>query len=220
MSIQLGGPDGGMNVATGVQLIVLLTALSLAPAMLITMTAFTRIIIVLSLVRTAIGLPQLPPNQVLLGLTLFLTIFVMAPVWNTVNAQALQPYLAGDLSADSALQAAQSPVRSFMMKQVRDKDLGLFVSLAHLPQPHTPDDVPTHVLVPAFAMSELKSAFQMGFAIFLPFLIIDVVISSILMSMGMLMLPPVVISLPFKLLLFVMVDGWFLLAQGLVSSFS
>lgn len=220
MSIELAGPDGSVNVATGVQLMVLLTALSLAPAALITMTAFTRIIIVLSLVRSAIGLPQLPPNQVLIGLTLFLTIFVMAPVWNTINGEAVQPYLLGQVSEETALRAAESPIREFMFRQVREKDLGLFLSLARLPQPRNVDDVPTHVLIPSFAMSELKSAFQMGFAIFVPFLIIDIVISSILMSMGMLMLPPIVISLPFKLLLFVMVDGWFLLAQGLVTSFS
>jgi flagellar biosynthetic protein FliP len=219
MNIELAGANGA-SVATGVQLIVLLTALSLAPAALITMTAFTRIIIVLSLVRSAIGLPQLPPNQVLLGLTLFLTIFVMAPVWTTINTAAVQPYLSGSVNEQTALQSAEVPIRDFMFKQVREKDLSLFINLAKLPQPSNPSDVPTHVLIPSFAMSELKSAFQMGFAIFIPFLVIDLVISSILMSMGMMMLPPVVISLPFKLLLFVMVDGWFLLAQGLVSSFS
>ena len=219
MNIELTGANGP-SVATGVQLMVLLTALSLAPAALITMTAFTRIIIVLSLVRSAIGLPQLPPNQVLLGLTLFLTIFVMAPVWSSINTNALQPYLSGGVTEETALHSAESPIRDFMFKQVREKDLSLFLNLAKLPQPGSPADVPTHVLIPSFAMSELKSAFQMGFAIFIPFLVIDLVVSSILMSMGMMMLPPVVISLPFKLLLFVMVDGWFLLAQGLVSSFS
>ncbi|MBI4214329.1 MAG: flagellar type III secretion system pore protein FliP [Chloroflexi bacterium] len=217
MSLEVGS---NMNVATGIQLMVLLTALSLAPAALITMTAFTRIIIVLSLVRTAIGLPQLPPNQVLLGLTLFLTIFVMAPVWTTINREAIQPYLAGVETEEAALKSAEVPVRDFMFRQVREKDLALFLGLARLPEPRSPADVPTHVLIPSFAMSELKSAFQMGFAIFIPFLVIDLVVSSILMSMGMMLLPPVVISLPFKLLLFVMVDGWFLLAQGLVSSFA
>lgn len=217
MSLEIGS---NMNVATGIQLMVLLTALSLAPAALITMTAFTRIIIVLSLVRTAIGLPQLPPNQVLLGLTLFLTIFVMAPVWTTISRDAIQPYLAGVETEEAALKSAEVPVRDFMFRQVREKDLALFLGLARLPEPRSPADVPTHVLIPSFAMSELKSAFQMGFAIFIPFLVIDLVVSSILMSMGMMLLPPVVISLPFKLLLFVMVDGWFLLAQGLVSSFA
>lgn len=219
MNIELSGANG-VNVATGVQLMVLLTALSLAPAALITMTAFTRIIIVLSLVRSAIGIPQLPPNQVLLGLTLFLTIFVMAPVWTAINRDAIQPYLDGNATEESALQAAERPLRDFMFKQVREKDLALFLNLARLPQPATVADVPTHVLIPSFAMSELKSAFQMGFAIFVPFLIIDVVVSSIVLSLGMMMLPPVVISLPFKILLFVMVDGWFLLAQGLISSFA
>jgi flagellar biosynthesis protein FliP len=219
MNIELAGGNGA-SVATGVQLMVLLTALSLAPAALITMTAFTRIIIVLSLVRSAIGIPTLPPNQVLLGLTLFLTIFVMAPVWTSINTDAVQPYLSGTVNEEVAIHSAESPIRDFMFKQVREKDLSLFLNLAKLPQPGSPSDVPTHVLIPSFAMSELKSAFQMGFAIFIPFLVIDLVVSSILMSMGMMMLPPVVISLPFKLLLFVMVDGWFLLAQGLVSSFA
>ena len=218
MNVEIGGPN--MNVATGIQIMVLLTALSLAPAALITMTAFTRIIIVLSLVRSAIGIPQLPPNQVLLGLTLFLTVFVMAPVWTNINQNAIQPFLAGTETEDVALKNAEVPVRDFMFKQVREKDLSLFLGLSRLPEPRSPADVPTHVLIPSFAMSELKSAFQMGFAIFIPFLVIDLVVSSILMSMGMMMLPPIVISLPFKLLLFVMVDGWFLLAQGLVSSFA
>ncbi len=213
-----GGQDS-RDVAAGLQLLVFLTVLSMAPAALIMTTAFTRIVIVLSLTRTAIGVSQLPPNQVVLGLTLFLTLFVMAPTWSTVNDQALQPYLAGEISQSQALQRAEQPVRDFMLRQTREKDLGLFVQLARIDRPRGPSDVPTHVLIPAFVISELRTAFEMGFAIFVPFLIIDLVVSSVLMSMGMMMLPPTLMALPFKVLLFVMVDGWHLLARSLVLSF-
>jgi flagellar biosynthetic protein FliP len=207
------------DVSMGLQIVFLLTILTLAPSLLIMVTSFTRTVIVLSLVRNAIGLPQLPPNQVLVGLSLFLSFFVMAPTWNRINSEALQPYLAGDIKQSEAIDKAIVPVREFMLKQTREKDLSLFVSLAKIDRPRTAEDIPTYVIVPSFVISELKTAFQMGFLIFVPFLIIDIVVSSTLMSMGMLMLPPVMISLPFKLLLFVMVDGWHLIVKSLVESF-
>jgi flagellar biosynthetic protein FliP len=212
--------QGPQETVTSLQILILLTILSLAPAFLIMVTAFTRIIIVLSLIRNAIGVPQLPPNQVLLGLALFLTFFVMAPVWQQVQTNALAPFTAGQISQEEAFARAEQPVRQFMLRQVREKDLALFVYLARIEQPRTVDDVPTYVVVPAFIISELKTAFQMGFVIFIPFLVIDMVVSTILMSMGMMMLPPVLISLPFKILLFVMVDGWYLLTRALVLSFN
>ena len=183
-------------------------------------TSFTRTVIVLSLVRNAIGVPQLPPNQVLIGLSLFLSFFVMAPTWNRINQDALQPYLAGDMTQSAAVDKAIVPVREFMLKQTREKDLSLFVAMSKIERPRTADDIPTYVLIPSFVISELKTAFQMGFLVFVPFLIIDIVVSSVLMSMGMMMLPPVMISLPFKLLLFVMVDGWHLIVKSLVESFA
>lgn len=207
------------SAATGVQLLVLLTTLSLAPALLVMVTSFTRIIIVLSLVRNAIGVPQLPPNQVLLGIAFLLTVFVMAPVWTTVNRDALQPYLAGQLSQKEAIATAEKPVRTFMLAQTREADLALFVGLSQDTRPESIDQVPTYVVIPGFIVSELKTAFLMGFIIFVPFLIIDIVISSALLSMGMMMLPPVVVSLPFKILLFVLVDGWSLIIGSLVTSF-
>jgi flagellar biosynthesis protein FliP len=217
----LPGQDGATapNSATGVQLLVLLTVVSVAPALLIMVTSFTRTIVVLSLVRNAIGVPSLPPNQVLLGLSFLLTVFIMAPVWKVVNTEALQPYLAGQLPQAEALRTAEVPVRKFMLAQTRESDLTLFVNLSREARPQTVDDVPTYVVIPAFLVSELKTAFLMGFIIFVPFLVIDVVVSSALLSMGMMMLPPVVVSLPFKILLFVLVDGWGLIIGSLVSSF-
>jgi flagellar biosynthetic protein FliP len=208
------------DVVLSLQLILGLTVLTLAPSILIMMTSFTRTIVVLSLLRNAIGLQQMPPNQVLLGLSLFLTFFVMAPVLQKVNDTALQPFVSGQLSQEEAFTTGMAPVREFMFKQVREKDLALFVHLAKIDQPQTPDDVPTYVLIPAYVISELKTAFQMGFFIFIPFLIIDMVVASTLISMGMIMLPPVLISLPFKLLLFIMVDGWYLIVRSLVTSFN
>ncbi len=210
-------PEGA---ATGVQLLVLLTVLSLAPALLVMVTSFTRIVIVLSLARNAVGVPQLPPNQVLIGIAFLLTVFVMAPVWKTVNEQALQPYLNGDLEQSDAMKRAEEPVRRFMLAQTRESDLELFVSLSSETRPETVEDVPTYVVIPSFIVSELKTAFQMGFIIFVPFLVIDIVVSSALLSMGMMMPPPVVVSLPFKILLFVLVDGWGLIIGSLVSSFA
>ncbi|GAB6173435.1 flagellar type III secretion system pore protein FliP [Paradesulfitobacterium aromaticivorans] len=201
------------------QIVLLLTALSVVPAVLILMTSFTRIIVVLSFVRNALGTQQLPPNQLLIGLALILTFFVMAPTWNQINTEALQPYLNKEISQTEALHKAEEPLRTFMFKQTRQKDLELFVGLARMERPQTYGDIPTYVLIPSFVISELKTAFQMGFAVFIPFLVIDMIVSSTLMSMGMMMLPPMMISLPFKILLFVLVDGWHLVVQSLVTSF-
>lgn len=211
--------DDPSGRATGVQLLLLLTTLSLAPALLIMVTSFTRIVIVLSLVRNAMGVPQLPPNQVLVGIAFLLTVFVMAPVWTTVNETALQPYLAGTIDQGEALDRAEGPVRTFMLAQTREQDLALFVGMSRETRPQNVDEVPTYVIIPGFIVSELKTAFMMGFVIFIPFLVIDIVVSSALLSMGMMMLPPVVVSLPFKILLFVLVDGWSLIIGSLVTSF-
>ncbi|MDZ7729044.1 MAG: flagellar type III secretion system pore protein FliP [Dehalococcoidia bacterium] len=207
------------NVSAALQILLLVTVLSLAPAILVMVTSFTRTIIVLSLVRNAIGVPQLPPNQVLIGLAFFLTLFVMAPTVKSINEDSLQPYMNGAITQDEALNRAEMPLRDFMFSQVRESDVGLFMKLSGEGRPDNADEVPTYVLVPAFIISELKTAFQMGFIIFVPFLIIDLVISSALLSMGMMMLPPVIVSLPFKILLFVLVDGWALIVGSLVGSF-
>jgi flagellar biosynthetic protein FliP len=217
--VQVGGPEGGDSMSVGVQLLLLLTVLSLVPAILMMVTSFIRIAIVLSFARSAIGMPQLPPNQIILGLSLFLTVFVMAPVWTQINDTALQPFLANEISMNQAIDTGSAPLREFMLKQTRERDLALFISLGKLDQPNTPDDVPLYVIIPSFMISELKTAFQMGFLILLPFVVIDMVVSSALMSMGMMMLPPTTISLPFKVLLFVMADGWYLISRSLVTSF-
>ncbi|HHV43431.1 MAG TPA: flagellar type III secretion system pore protein FliP [Firmicutes bacterium] len=196
-----------------------LTLLSLAPALLITLTSFTRIVIVLSFVRSAMGTQQLPPNQVIIGMALFLTFFVMAPVGQEINDLALQPYLAGELSLSEAYDAAVKPLRDFMFSFTREQDLAVFVELAGIEELWDEDDVPTYVLVPAFMVSELRTAFQLGFLLFIPFLVIDMIVASTLMSMGMMMLPPVIISLPFKLLLFVLADGWNLVIRSLLLTY-
>ncbi|MCM1565385.1 MAG: flagellar type III secretion system pore protein FliP [Dehalobacter sp. 4CP] len=208
------------QTGSAVQILLLVTVLSFAPAILVLMTSFTRIVVVLSFVRNALGTQTLPPTQVIIGLSLFLTFFVMMPTFNEINTNALQPYLQSQITKEEALDKAQQPLRTFMFKQTREKDLALFVNMAKIEQPKTYGDIPTYVLIPAFVISELKTAFQMGFAIFIPFIIIDMVVSSTLMSMGMMMLPPMMISLPFKILLFVLVDGWSLVVKSLVSSFS
>ncbi|MFZ3101245.1 MAG: flagellar type III secretion system pore protein FliP [Desulfitobacteriaceae bacterium] len=213
------GTGTTQQASTSIQILLLLTVLSIAPAILVLMTSFTRIIIVLSFVRNALGTQQMPPNQVLVGLAFFLTFFVMAPTFTQINTQALQPYIQNNLSQTEALNKAEEPLRTFMFRQTREKDLALFVGLAKMERPQTYHDIPTYVLIPSFVISELKTAFQMGFAIFIPFMVIDMIVSSTLMSMGMMMLPPMMISLPFKLLLFVLVDGWHLVAQSLVKSF-
>lgn len=221
-SIQLNvgdGTDEPGKVAVALQLLLLLTVLSLAPAILIMLTSFTRIVVVLSLLRHALGTQQMPANQIIIGLALFLTVFIMTPVWNTVNSQALQPYLQEEISAERAFDLAAQPIKNFMLKQTREKDIALFVKISRGERPRDPDEIRLPVLIPAFVISELKTAFQIGFMIYLPFLILDMVIASVLLSMGMMMLPPIMISLPFKLLLFVLVDGWNLIVGSLVQSF-
>ncbi|GBF33200.1 flagellar biosynthesis protein FliP [Desulfocucumis palustris] len=211
--------DNPREVVDSVKILVLLSLLSLAPAFLLMVTSFTRIIVVLSLLRSALGIPQSPPNQVLIALALFLTIFIMSPVFTQVNDQALKPYLDNKMSQEEFFSAAAKPLRTFMLKQTREQDLALFVSLSKMEQPRNRDEVPLTVVVPAYVISELKTAFQMGFLLYVPFLVIDMVVASTLMSMGMFMLPPVMIALPFKILLFVMVDGWYLVVKSLVESF-
>lgn len=207
------------ETVSAIKIILMLTVLTLAPAILIMMTAFTRIIIVLSFVRQALGTQQMPPNQLLVGLALFLTFFVMSPFFTKVNDEALQPFLNGQISQEEALTKGVAPIRVFMFAQTRATDLELFVRLSKMAAPKTRADVPTMVLIPSFVLSELKTAFEIGFIIYLPFLVIDMVAASVLMAMGMMMLPPVVISLPFKIMLFVLVDGWTLLIGSLVKSF-
>ena len=219
IEIGVGQAKGPEQVSSSIQILLILTILSIAPALLIMLTSFTRIVIVLSFTRSALGSPQVPPNTVLIGLALFLTFFTMAPVLQQINNSALQPYMKHQISFDQATQSAVTPLKSFMLQQTRAKDIALFVSLSHGPRPKTEADLGMHVLIPAFLISELKTAFTIGFVIFIPFLIIDMVVSVTLMSMGMMMLPPVLISLPFKILLFVLVDGWHLVARSLAMSF-
>ncbi|MCD6308995.1 MAG: flagellar type III secretion system pore protein FliP [Candidatus Latescibacteria bacterium] len=207
------------DLAVTIQIILLITFLTLAPAILILLTSFTRIVIVLSLLRHALSTQQIPPNQVLIGLALFLTFFIMTPVFDEINSQAVQPYLNQEISQREAFDRAVVPLRAFMLSQTRQKDIALFVRMADLPQPANQGEVPLRAVIPAFVISELQTAFEMGFMLFIPFLIIDMVVASVLMSMGMLMLPPIMVSLPFKILLFVLVDGWHLLVQSLILSF-
>lgn len=214
-----GGTTEPEKVSSLIQLVILLTILSLAPAILLMATSFTRIIIVLSLLRHALGTQTMPPNQVVIGLSLFLTFFIMAPVFNRVNDEALKPYYEEQISGEQAFEKGSAPVKAFMLKQVREKDLALFVKMANDKRPARPEDISLSTLIPAFAISELKTAFQIGFMIYLPFLVLDMVVASVLLSMGMMMLPPVMVSLPFKLLLFVLVDGWYLIVGSLVKSF-
>lgn len=214
------GDGGGQPGTSSLSLLLLITVLSLAPAILVLMTSFTRIVVVLGFVRTSLGTQQMPPNQVLIGLALFLTLFVMSPTIGEINQVALQPYMQGELDQTQALEQASIPMKKFMFSHTREKDLLLFMKYTQTEKPTTYQDVPLTVLVPAFAISELKTAFQMGFMIFIPFLVIDMVVASTLMAMGMMMLPPVMISLPFKILLFVLVDGWYLIVKSLLMSFN
>ncbi len=207
------------NVATSVKLLILLTILSLAPSILILMTSFTRIVIVLSFTRTALATQQMPPNQVIIGLALFLTFFIMAPVFSEVNETALQPLFDEEIGLEEAYERASLPFKEFMAKHTRQKDLELFITYNQAESPTSVEDIPLTMLVPAFALSEIKTAFQMGFMIFIPFLVIDMVVASTLMAMGMMMLPPVMVSLPFKILLFILVDGWYLIMKSLLQSF-
>jgi len=217
VSLQIG--NGDQQVANSLQIVGLLTLLSLAPAILIMLTGFVRIVIVLSFLRQAVGTQTMPPNQVIVSLALFLTFFVMGPVLRDINEHALGPYQRKEIGDSEAIQAAYQPLRGFMLRQTREKDLALFVGATGAARPATTDDVPAQVLLPAFLISELKTAFQMGFLIYIPFLILDMVVASVLTSMGMITLPPAMISLPFKLMLFVLVDGWNVLTGSLVQSF-
>jgi flagellar biosynthetic protein FliP len=216
MNVDVSKLNDGTNA---IQILLLVGGITLLPALLFTVTGFTRIIIVLGFIRSGLGTPTAPPNQVLIGIAFFLTLFVMQPTLKDMKTQAWDPLNSGRITQVQALDRAQGPLREFMFKQTRESDLALFAGLAKIDRPKTRKDIPTHVLIPAFTLSELKTAFQIGFLIFLPFLVIDVVVSSTLMSMGMVMLPPVFISLPFKILLFVLVDGWNLVTRSLVESF-
>lgn len=219
ISVQVGESQNPSDLSTTLQIVVMMTVLALAPSILIMTTSFIRMAIVLSFLRQAIGTQQSPPNQLIVSLALILTFFVMAPVANKAYTEGVKPYLDKQISGDDAWKKAVDPFRKFMLAQTREKDLALFVDIAKLPAPNNADDIPLHVLVPGFVISELRTAFQIAFVIFIPFLVIDMVVASVLMSMGMMMLPPIIVSLPFKLLLFVLVDGWYLLVKSLVESF-
>lgn len=219
IDITLTGPTQHMDLATPIKLLILLSVLSLAPAILFTMTAFTRIIIVLSMIRHAIGMPETPPNQVLISLALFLTLFTMMPVLEQINQQAFEPYNSGRIKQEKALELASAQVKEFMIRQTREQDLMLMVELSQKEVPKKLEEISLTQLIPAYMLSELKTAFQIGFVIFLPFLLIDLVVSSVLMSLGMMMVPPIVISLPLKVLMFVLIDGWNLVVRALIGSF-
>ncbi len=218
VSIGFESAKSPKDVAVTLEILLLMTVLTLAPAILILMTSFTRIIVVFHFLRQALGLQQMPPNQVLIGLALFLTMFIMNPTFDQIYRQAIRPYLDEEISFQEASKKAIEPLRTFMLKQTREKDLQLLVSIARIDRPKNADDIPVHILVPAFVISELRIAFQIGFLIYIPFLVIDVVVASVLMSMGMLMLPPIMISLPFKVLLFILIDGWNLLVTSVLQS--
>ncbi|HEY1763553.1 MAG TPA: flagellar type III secretion system pore protein FliP [Opitutaceae bacterium] len=218
LTINLDGTEQPTQMSVAVQIVIVMTLLTVAPSLVLLMTSFTRIVIVLGFVRTAIGVPSAPSNQIIIGLSLFLTFFIMGPVFERTNTEALQPYIAGKITSATALDRAAVPVRDFMLKQTRSRDLEYFLELGKF-GPTAVKDLPMRVVIPAFVISELQTAFQMGFLLFLPFLVIDFVVSSVLMSLGMMMMPPNVVSLPFKLLLFVLVDGWHLIVRSLVQSF-
>ena len=219
INLEVGQTENPQQVVGTLQILVLLTILTLAPAFLVMMTSFTRIVVVLSFLRNALATQQTPPNQVLIGLALFLTFFTMAPVFQDIKTEAIDPYLAQEITQEEAFESGSAPLKDFMLSQTREKDLALFVRMADMPRPQNEDEIPMHVLIPAFAISELRVAFEMGFLLYVPFLIIDMVVASTLMSMGMFMVPPIMISLPFKILLFVMVDGWHLVVKSLLESF-
>jgi flagellar biosynthetic protein FliP len=218
IQITLGSQNGSSDVDASIKVLFFITLVSLAPSLLLLMTCFTRVVIVLSFVRSALQLQGTPANQIIIGLALFITYFVMAPVWDNINRDAIAPYQAHQITGPQALDRASGHMRGFMLKQTRPKDVELFVSMAKM-QPTTPDQLPLRVVIPAFIISELRTAFQMGFLIFVPFILIDLVVATVLMSMGMMMMPPMTISLPLKLLLFVLVDGWSLVVESLVRSF-
>jgi len=219
LSLSLGDSGDPNDWFTGLKILGFLTVLTLAPSILVMMTSFTRIVVVFAFLRQALGTQQSPPTQILIGLALFMTMFIMMPVWNKIDAEAIQPYLAEDISQSVAIDRALAPIRSFMLKQTREDDLLLFLNAAHIKKPQTADDTPMHVLIPSFVISELRTAFEIGFLIYIPFVVLDLVVASVLMSMGMVMLPPVMISLPLKIILFVLVDGWHLITGTLLQSF-
>ncbi|WP_245732251.1 flagellar type III secretion system pore protein FliP [Propionispora vibrioides] len=219
VNIGVNSAENPQDTALSLQLLFMLTVLSIAPSILIMMTSFTRIIVVLSFLRSALATQQMPPNQILVGLALFLTFYTMSPYVDQMNKNALQPYLAGSITQETAMTEAMKPMREFMFKQTRENDLALFVNLAESERPNSPEDVPTMTLIPAFIISELKTAFQIGFLLYIPFIVIDMVVASTLMAMGMMMVPPAMISLPFKILLFILVDGWHLIIHSLITSF-
>ncbi len=219
LNIGIGTATKPNDVAVTVQIFLLLTIMSLAPGLLIMTTSFTRISVVLSFLRTALGTQSAPSNQVILSLSMFLTFFIMTPVWQQINKEAYQPWKSQQISQEQAMERAVKPVRKFMLSQTREKDLALFINLSKLPRPKNAEEIPTLTIIPAFMISELRTAFQIGFLIYIPFIVVDMVVASVLMSMGMMMLPPVMISLPFKILLFTLVDGWGLVIGSLVNSF-
>jgi flagellar biosynthetic protein FliP len=219
LNMNVGSSSKPGDVAVTIQIFLMLTILSIAPGLLIMTTSFTRIVVVLSFLRTAMGTQGAPSNQIILALSMFLTFFIMNPVWNQVHKEAYLPWKAQQITQELAMERAVQPVRKFMLSQTREKDLALFVSLSKLPRPKNANDIPTLTIIPAFMISELRTAFQIGFLIYIPFIVVDMVVASVLMSMGMMMLPPVMISMPFKILLFVLVDGWGLVISSLVKSF-
>lgn len=219
VNLTVGGSNGPQDVAATLQVMAVLTILTLAPGILIMTTSFIRIVVVIGFLRNALSTQNMPPNQVVIALSLFLTFYIMAPYWGQANEQGIQPYLNGQITQEQALENTVAPIREFMFKQTRESDLALFVNLSDAERPESQEDVSTFTLIPAFIISELKTAFQIGFLIYVPFIVIDMIVASTLMSMGMMMLPPVMISLPFKILLFVMVDGWHLLIKSLIVSF-
>jgi flagellar biosynthetic protein FliP len=219
VTVSFGSANKPADVAVTLQIVFLITILALAPSILIMMTSFVRIVIVMSFLRRAIGTQTMPPDQILVGLSLFLTLFIMMPVFKQINDNALQPYLAQEIPWNKALDNASQPVRNFMLRQVSEKDVAVFVRMAKMPPPRNIDDLPFHVVLSAFITSEMKTAFIIGFLLYIPFLVIDMIVASVLMSMGMMMLPPVMISMPFKIILFVLVDGWNLIIKQLVISF-
>jgi flagellar biosynthetic protein FliP len=219
ISVEVGQASKPGELSTTLQIVLLLTVLTLAPSIILMVTSFVRIVVVLGFLRQAIGTQQLPPNQLLISLALILTFFIVSPMANKAYNDGLKPYLEEKLSKEEAFERGAAPFRKFMLAQAREKDIALFVNLADMPRPNTPDDIPLHILIPGFVLSELRTGFQIAFLIYVPFLIIDMVVASVLMSMGMMMLPPVTVAMPFKILLFVLVDGWYLLVKSLVESF-
>ena len=219
INLELGTAENSQDVSSTLQVIALLTILTIVPGILIMTTSFVRIIVVIGFLRNALATQNVPPNQVILGLAMFMTFYIMAPYWSQANEQGIQPFLAGEISQEEAIEKTIEPIREFMFKQTRESDLALFVNLSDSERPETQDDVSTFTLIPAFMISELKTGFQIGFMIYVPFIVIDMIVATTLMSMGMMMLPPVMISLPFKILLFVMIDGWHLLINSLIVSF-